>query len=108
MGADLTVSSVTLRLLQSDLIKDQKLDCEILDQLCATFEGALNQAKAPWRRPTSPGQHLFTERELEWFSKNSYNMCLKHCAEIPPQHLVRLLAVCAEVAAIIIIRCSSR
>lgn len=93
---------MTLRLLQSELIKDGSIDYEFLDQVCVTFEGALTQAKASRRRPTSPEQQLFTEQELEWFSKNSYNMALKYCAEIPPQNLVRLLVVCAEVGAVTI------
>ncbi|KAF2629751.1 SPO22-domain-containing protein [Macroventuria anomochaeta] len=87
---------VTLRLLQSEFIKDGTVDHEILDQLCAVFEGAYNQAKASRRRPSTPEQQLFTAQELEWFSKNSYNFSLKHCAEIPPQNLVRLLNICAE------------
>ncbi|XPS72064.1 sporulation-specific protein 22 [Ascochyta lentis] len=47
-------------------------------------------------RPSTLEQQLFTGRELEWFSKNSYNMSLKYCAEVMPQSLVRLLNVCAE------------
>jgi hypothetical protein len=99
---------VTLRLMQSELFKDGSIDCGLLDQLCATFEGALNRAKASRRRPSSPEQRLFTVQELEWFSKNSYNMSLKYCAEIPPQNLVRLLEVCTEVGLVANISCSSR
>lgn len=88
---------VTLRLLQSELMKGNKIDYEIVDQICTVFEGAINQAKASWRRPNTPEQQLFTVLELEWFSKNSYNFSLKHCAEIPPHNTVRLLNVSAEV-----------
>ncbi|KAF3046085.1 hypothetical protein E8E12_010940 [Didymella heteroderae] len=87
---------VTLRLLQSELLRDDAVDHEIMDRLCTGFEGALNQAKASQRRPSTSEQRLFTAQELEWFSKNSYNFSLKYCAEIPPQNLVRLLNVCAE------------
>lgn len=73
------------------------MNCEILDQLCKIFEGAYDQAKASRRRPITPEQQLFTAQELEWFSKNSYNMSLKHCADMPPRSLVKLLSVCVKV-----------
>lgn len=93
----LTLRRVTLRLLQSELVKDGAVDHSVLNQLCVTFEGAYSQAKASRRRLNTHEQQLFTVKELEWFSKNSYNMSLKHCAEMPPQNLVRLLNVCANV-----------
>ncbi|KAF3046826.1 hypothetical protein E8E11_007311 [Didymella keratinophila] len=86
---------VMLRLLQSELVQNGAIDREILDQVCMVFEGAIDQAKASRRRPSTPEQQLFTLIELEWFSKSSYNFSLKHCAEIPPQNTVRLLNVCA-------------
>ncbi len=88
---------MTLRLLQSELTKDGSIDLQILNQLCTVFEGAYSQAKASRRRPSTIEQQLFTTQELEWFSKNSYNFALKHCAEIPPRNLAKLVNVCAEV-----------
>jgi hypothetical protein len=83
--------------LQGELFKDGAIDCEVLNQMCAVFEGAYNQAKSSKRRPRSPERQLFTVQELEWFSKNSYNFSLKHCAALPLQNLARLLNVCTEV-----------
>ncbi|KAJ4319655.1 sporulation-specific protein 22 [Neodidymelliopsis sp. IMI 364377] len=60
------------------------------------FERAGAQNKVKITRPGKPEQQLFTVQELEWFSRNSYNLSLKHCAEIPPKSLVRLLGVCVE------------
>jgi hypothetical protein len=97
LTTDLTLGRVMLRLLQSELTKNGTVDNIVLDQLCMTFEGAYKQAKASQPRPSKPEQQLFTVQELEWFSRNSYNLSLKHCAEISPQSLVRLLGVCAEV-----------
>jgi hypothetical protein len=79
-------------------MKDGTVDRAILDQLCVVLEGAYTQAKASRRRPSTPELQLFTTKELGWFSKNAYNLSLKHCAEIPPQNLVRLLNVCSEVS----------
>ena len=84
-------------MLQAELLKDGTIDREVLNHVCAVFEGAYNQAKSSKRRPKNPEQQLFTMQELEWFSKNSYNFSLKHCAAMPPQNLARLLNVCTEV-----------
>ncbi|EUC48226.1 hypothetical protein COCMIDRAFT_87783 [Bipolaris oryzae ATCC 44560] len=86
----------TTRMLQSELINDGKIDTTILDQLCKSFEAARDQAKASRTRPSTLAKELFTNLEFEWFSKNSYNLSLKHCAEMPPAYLIRLLDCCME------------
>ncbi|XP_014560370.1 hypothetical protein COCVIDRAFT_89663 [Bipolaris victoriae FI3] len=86
----------TTRMLQSELINDGKIDTAILDQLCESFEAACDQAKASRTRPSTPAKELFTDVEFQWFSKNSYNLSLKYCAEMPPAHLIRLLDCCVE------------
>ncbi|KAJ5063293.1 meiosis protein SPO22/ZIP4 like-domain-containing protein [Bipolaris maydis] len=86
----------TTRMLQSELINDGKIDIAILEQICKSFEAARDQAKASRTRPSTPAKELFTDVEFEWFSKNSYNLSLKHCAEMPPAHLTRLLDCCVE------------
>jgi hypothetical protein len=90
----------TARMLESELIKDGKIDNGILCQICAVFEGACAQAKASRTRPSTPAKELFTAAEFEWFSKNAYNISLKYCAEMPPGLLVRLLNCCIEVSRI--------
>ncbi|KAL6711348.1 sporulation-specific protein 22 [Coniothyrium glycines] len=86
----------TARLLQNEMVKDGRIDPELLNQLCVTFEGACAQAKASRRRPATPAQQLFTVQEFEWFSKNAYNLSLKYCAEMSPMSLVRLINSCIE------------
>ncbi|KAF2712150.1 SPO22-domain-containing protein [Pleomassaria siparia CBS 279.74] len=86
----------TARLLMVELSKDGKLRHEILDQLCDLFEGACVQAKRSQRKPSTSTQQLFNSSEFEWFYKNAYNLSLKHCAEIHPSLLVRLLETCIE------------
>ncbi|KAI5375420.1 hypothetical protein J4E82_005842 [Alternaria postmessia] len=84
------------RMLESELIKDGKIDTGVLRQICNVFEGACLQAKASRTRPSTPAKELFTAVEFEWFSKNAYNISLKYCAEMPPGSLVRLLSCCIE------------
>ncbi|KAF1835983.1 SPO22-domain-containing protein [Decorospora gaudefroyi] len=86
----------TARMLQSELTKDGNVDSDILNQLCTVFEGACHQAKASRSRPSNPAKELFTAQEFEWFSKNTYNLSLKYCAEVPPAFLVKLLNCCIE------------
>lgn len=88
-------------MLQAELLKDGAIDRKVLNHMCAVFEGAYNQAKSSKCRPKTPEQQLFTVQELQWFSKNSYNLSLKHCAAMPPQNLARLLNVCTEVSIIL-------
>lgn len=46
-------------------------------------------------------EHLGTGQislcELEWFSRNSYNLVLQHCTTWEPQHVLRLLNSCIKV-----------
>ncbi|KAF2258604.1 SPO22-domain-containing protein [Lojkania enalia] len=74
----------TARLLSSEIVREGSVR-----RTCA-------QAKAIRRRPAIASQQLFTPSEFEWFSKNSYNLCLKYCTEMQPSHLVRLLTICIE------------
>ncbi|OCK77725.1 SPO22-domain-containing protein [Lepidopterella palustris CBS 459.81] len=86
----------TTRLLVSELVTEGKLNQDIAEELCKVFEGAATQAKASRQRPATLAQQQFTTSEFEWFSKNSYNLSLKHCAELHPQKLTRLLNACAQ------------
>lgn len=47
------------------------------------------------RKVLDTGQ--LTVMELEWFSRNSYNLALQHCATWEPQHVLRLLNACIKV-----------
>ncbi|KAF1997925.1 SPO22-domain-containing protein [Amniculicola lignicola CBS 123094] len=86
----------TARLSVKQLTEGGELNLDVLEQICKVFDGACTQAKASRRRPSTPAQQLFTSAEFEWFSKNAYNLCLKYCAEMDPEKLVRLLNVCIE------------
>jgi len=55
---------------------------------------AATQAKIS--RKTTPNQ-LFSVVELDWFSRNSYNLALKSCAEWSPRQTLRLLQASLKV-----------
>lgn len=40
---------------------------------------------------------LFSLAELNWFSRNSYNLAVKVCADWGPHHTLRLVAACLKV-----------
>lgn len=90
-------------------IEDPKWD--VGDALCNLFEGgkvpfkwsphelnltttAASQAK---RSRNSKEDHSFSLTELDWFSKNSYNLALRSSAEREPRQTLRLLRVSIEV-----------
>ncbi|ESZ92874.1 hypothetical protein SBOR_6737 [Sclerotinia borealis F-4128] len=61
---------------------------EGIGRLCKLFEGALNAAQK------SPNREIWTILELEWFSRNSYNLSLKNLSIWEPQQTLRMLACC--------------
>ncbi|KAL5459232.1 hypothetical protein PMIN06_002899 [Paraphaeosphaeria minitans] len=87
---------MTVRLLTSEMVKDGVFQKDVFDQICRTFDGASIHAKASRRRPSNPDREQFNNGEIEWLSKNSYNLAIKYCAEVPPTDLVRLLGACIE------------
>ncbi|KAB8288201.1 hypothetical protein EYC80_010206 [Monilinia laxa] len=61
---------------------------ENTEKLCRLFEGALHAVQKAQDR------ELWTILELEWFSKNSYNLSLKHLSVWEAQQSIRMLACC--------------
>jgi hypothetical protein len=54
-------------------------------------------ARANDSRKNSLSDRVFSLEELEWFSKNSYNIILKYCTEIIPEVLGRLVRTSIQV-----------
>ncbi|TGO66305.1 hypothetical protein BOTNAR_0064g00120 [Botryotinia narcissicola] len=61
---------------------------ENIEKLCKMFEKALNAIQKSLDRDT------WTILELEWFSRNSYNLSLKYLSVWEPQQSLRILACC--------------
>ncbi|KAI9697243.1 MAG: hypothetical protein M1836_004807 [Candelina mexicana] len=68
---------------------------EIGDTKSTTWDAthAATQAKQSRRDPSN---QIFTIAELDWFSRNSYNLSLKSCAEWYPKQTLRLLQACIK------------
>ncbi|KAL9084962.1 MAG: hypothetical protein Q9165_007828 [Trypethelium subeluteriae] len=86
----------TARLILAEFTSAKVIDDRLVSDLCSLFEGASSQAKRPGARQTAQSNADFTKVELEWFSKNAYNFALKHCTDLHPRTLLRLLQSCTE------------
>ncbi|KAF2233241.1 SPO22-domain-containing protein [Viridothelium virens] len=86
----------TARLILAEFTSAKVIDDRLASDLCSLFEGASFQAKRLSARQTLQPNAGFTKAELEWFSKNAYNFALKHCTDLYPRTLLRLLRSCSE------------
>ncbi|KAF2090252.1 SPO22-domain-containing protein [Saccharata proteae CBS 121410] len=86
----------TLRLLATQLATTDENAITTATELCKVFEGAAAQAKNTKRRSVPQAGQEFTVTELEWFSRNSYNIALKYCDTMEPELLMRLLNACIQ------------
>ncbi|KAM3081866.1 Transcription factor [Clarireedia jacksonii] len=63
---------------------------ESVERLCQLFEGALQSIQK------SPNRDVWTILELEWFSRNTYNLSLKNLSLWDPRQSLRLLTCCID------------
>lgn len=73
--------------------RSQIIDCT--DEICKLFEGAAVQARTSKR---SAANNLFSLTELDWFSRNTYNLALKFCTIWTPEQTLRLVQSCLKVS----------
>ena len=81
----------TARLLIGELGTEKPYRDEAVHEVIRTFEHAVSRIKA-----FNQGNEEQRRAEIRWWSKNSYNLALRLCADIHSQELVRLLAVCIK------------
>jgi hypothetical protein len=55
-----------------------------------------HQAKISRESDQNPEHSQFTVKELDWFSKNSYNLALKGCTDWEPRQTLRLVLACIQ------------
>lgn len=79
----------TARLLIAELETQSRSLNEAMEEVVLVFENAARNTKALRQGPDEQWR-----TEVQWWSKNAYNLALRLCADIHPEHLVRLLAVC--------------
>ena len=66
---------------------------DISKEICEVFESAATQAR---NSQLIPEDSLFTLAELDWFSRNSYNLALKNCTDWPPESVSSLVTSCVH------------
>lgn len=84
------------RLLLSKIEKDHEIDEGTVEDLCGSFERAAKMAMKLKREQRTQAAEAFSVSELNWFSRNIYNLSLKVCASWKPQHTLRLLRCCIQ------------
>lgn len=79
----------TARLLIAEIEASQKGIPDSADAIIEVFEVA--DRNKEYIRQMAPAQWM---TEMQWWSKNAYNLALQLCADMDPRSLVRLLKVC--------------
>lgn len=86
-----TLLRCTVRLMISGLESlDRPLD-QVMAEILRVFESAANNTKS-----LRQGTDEQWRAEIQWWSKNAYNLVLRLCDQAHPDHLVRLLKVCIK------------
>ena len=81
------------RLLIQELESATEQSDSTVDAICKVFEGAASQARIQRRDPSNQN---FTVLELDWFSRNTYNLSLKYCTEWNHSKTLCLLNACLK------------
>ncbi|KAM0719528.1 hypothetical protein Q7P37_003658 [Cladosporium fusiforme] len=79
----------TARLLMQEIEGSPRPLGEITHEMSRTFETAAANIKT-----LRQGSYEQWRAEIQWWSKNAFNIALRLCAEIQPEHLIRLLRAC--------------
>ncbi|KAL9641268.1 MAG: hypothetical protein Q9204_000167 [Flavoplaca sp. TL-2023a] len=86
---------LTARMLIQELESEQRYKQHCVEELCKVFEGAAAAAKRLRRDPSK--DDTFPCAELDWFSRNSYNLALKMCTVWRADATLRIVQVCSNV-----------
>lgn len=79
----------TVRLLMEELEISSTTQIEAMDQIVHLFETASANTKI-----LRQGSEDQLRAEIQWWSKNSFNLALRHCAAMPPTQLTLLVRAC--------------
>lgn len=79
------------RLLFQQLDNEDPPSQRVIEDICDHFERSVEQVKRCRRSGT---ETTFTVAELDWFSRNSYNLALKHCTSWDPAFTRRMIDCC--------------
>lgn len=79
----------TVRLLMEELETSTTTQTEAMGQIVHIFETASANTKI-----LRQGSEDQWRAEIQWWSKNAFNLALRHCAAMPPNQLVCLVRAC--------------
>ncbi|OBT96970.1 hypothetical protein VE01_05545 [Pseudogymnoascus verrucosus] len=72
-----------------------------VDQLCRLFDGGSTHAQRSIKQEDkNNGTKLWTIQELDWFSKNAYNLSLKYSSEWHPEQVLQIIQSCIKFASL--------
>lgn len=83
----------TARLLVQETENSSSPVKDAANEICKLFDGAASQAKVSTR---ALGNQVFSLAELNWFSRNSYNLALKVCIKWEPPQTLTLVQACLK------------
>nr|KMM70695.1 hypothetical protein CPAG_07006 [Coccidioides posadasii RMSCC 3488] len=86
------LDSISTRQLHLPALLRESHRPDLVGQICKTFDSSVS------RNALDLGQ--LTVLELEWFSRNSYNLALQYCTTWGPHHVLRLLDACIKIIAL--------
>lgn len=81
----------TARMLMGELESLSRTAEDVTAEVVRVFEVAAGNTRA-FRQSTEEQWRA----EIQWWSKNAFNLALQLCTEMHPEHLVRLLRACAK------------
>ena len=82
-----------------ETIKDASQSIQAVEDLAVTFENAAKKANEYGHRKAMKGSDVtFTVLELDWFSRNAYNLALRSIEEWCERTSLRLLGACIKVS----------
>ena len=81
----------TAKLLIGELENQERNLDEVMEETLRLFENACANQHA-----IQSGNSEQRRIELQWWMKNSYNVAVKYCGQLHPEHLVRMLRVCTK------------
>ena len=81
----------TARLLVGELHNRERNLDEVMEETLRVFESASTNSQA-----LIEDDNKQRRAELQWWMKNAYNIALKYCGQVHPEHLIRMLRVCTQ------------
>ncbi|KAK3696048.1 sporulation-specific protein 22 [Vermiconidia calcicola] len=81
----------TARLLIAQLDTQDRSTDEFAGEVVSVFENAASNLQA-----LRKGSNEQWRAEIQWWSKNAYNLAIRLCDQIHPEYLIRLLSACSQ------------